>query len=114
MKQLPYTEVAPKHIVSPAPADGDYLVVSYNKDPVNTRYGIMVEPVFPWWAKIESFNGGMCDSIASGSSPSYMAERYEVQGVFLVGLPLQKRQELIAEFAQIGIELVPTTTEATA
>lgn len=114
MQQIPYTEVTSGHFVSPAPADGDYLVVSYNDDPVRTRYGMMVDQVFPWCAEVFSFNGGMYDPKASGSSPKDIAERYPVLGVFLVGLTWQRRQELTTEFAQIGIELVPAKTEATA
>ncbi len=111
MRQIPYTEVTAGHTVSPAPADGDYLAVSHNDDLVKTRYGMMVEQVFPWRAEVFSFNAGMCEPKASGSSPKDMAERYDILEVFLVGLTEQRQQELTVKFAQIGIELVPTRTE---
>lgn len=114
MKQVPYTTMDGNSSIDEAPADGMYAVVRYNDDKVRTRYGFPVDQVFPWQVAVFNFEDGLCDQIASGSSPDDLATRYEISGIYLVDLAEGKIEELIRRFAAIDIELIPEVQTVTA
>jgi uncharacterized membrane protein len=106
-KQVPFTEVSTSNPLDASPPDGKYAVISYDSSPRHTRYHFSVENPFPWSVTIYVFKDGLCDEVASGSSPEHELTRRELDRVFLVGLSAELRSQLDQKLARSGIELTP-------
>ena len=104
-KAIRFREISSGVDLNVPPPDGIYAVVTYDGSQQWTRYGFLVDRVFPWWAGIYKFKDGLCDMVAHGSDPGDMLSRYEVDEVCLVGLDADRRAELEKKIVEYGIKL---------